>query len=73
MLNGNEKELKSDIELFKGNREALKGRQRSIQGDIEGLNGDGNVLESDRKASKNNGVKWNEMNRALGHLCAHIG
>ena len=43
MLNGNKKAVKSDIELFKGNREALKGRQRSIQGDIEALNIDGNV------------------------------
>ena len=30
-------------------------------------------LISDIRACSKNEMKWNELNRALGHLCAHIG
>ena len=34
-------------------------------GEIIDNNGNGESIQ--------NRMKWNEMNRALGHLCAHIG
>ena len=68
-------------------RRIRQGKRRGVNDDGEALKGDGKALSGDGEVLKTEGMKGNEeaphmckiamvgneMNRALGHLCAHIG